>query len=182
MDYYPPKLLNAALVMFGGEKQGGGFYGDTWFYDQTVFPANPWSKCTTPNCATTNVCTNPAPPCQRSGHRLVYYEDATGNKRIFLFGGFRGRDSSQLLNDTWFFQGTSPGAWVRCSSSNGCQSVPLPAPRCCVGLAFDTDTDKIVMYGGAFFPAHNAYGDLWVWDLTGVPGWKCLSPSTCNQP
>ena len=182
MDYYPPELPNPVLVMFGGEKSGGGFWGDTWFYNQTVLPNNPWSKCPDANCLSTTNCTNGPSPCNRSGDRVVYYDDGT-NKRIFLFGGFRGMQSSEMLGDTWFFQGSSPGDWVPCDATNGCETLLTPASRCCVGLAFDTATDQIVMFGGGFYPKPNAYGDVWLWDLSAIPdaGWVCVSPlPTCH--
>lgn len=175
MEYFGPDGLG---VMFGGEQGGGGFYDDTWFYDQAEAAGTRWDQCDPAECPDPADCTTSSTPCDRSGHRVARFV-AGPDHRIIMFGGFRS-GGSELLNDTWSWKGSATG-WVRCTTE--CATGDTPALRCCGGLAFDSQSDKVVLFGGGYRQPGGGfapYGDLWVWDLQGTPGWKCVSP-TCSE-
>lgn len=143
--------FTSEMVMFGG--QSGMSLGDTWFFDrgQAVF----WDQCD-------DVVRCPADkPGPRFGHRMTY--DKARNQ-ILLFGAA----GPTIMND-WFWTG-SPGSWIQCGADNGCTTTP-PLARCCVGLAYDEARQNVVLHGGGFLEAPNAYPDTWTWDP--VNSWRC---------
>ena len=158
--------------MFGGHNSFAPVsqqaLGDTWWY-QNGTPR--WEKCTqNMEClpVRTSGCTDPtqnAPPCVRFGHRSAWFDDGV-TKEFVIFGGGKPLE----LNDVWFFTGgTNTNAnWEKWALVGGTP----PALRCCVGMAYDTFQDKILVYGGGHGATPDAWDDTWSWTPSG--GWVCL--------
>ena len=142
---------NLRVLLFGGDGASGSL-GDTWFFDARLTPA--WSQCPATQCPLGS-------PSARLGHRMVL---DTASHQIVLFGAAK----PSQKNDVWLWQGI-PGSWALCDALLGCPGPSTPAPRCCVGLAFDTAAGVAVMFGGAYDKPPEAYGDTWTWDP--VDGW-----------
>lgn len=106
-------------------------------------------------------------PPARAYTTLVF--DAFNGKTV-VFGGIFG--SSTVYNDTWTWDGVSPG-WTQIPCSGTC-----PQARNQAGLAYDSDRHVIVMFGGQTVDG-TALGDTWQLDLSSST-WTALSPS--NSP
>lgn len=148
----PPPRQWAAVAKAPGQKETtilfGGTdshdLGDTWTYDGV------WHQYL-----------GRSSPSLRSSASMAYDPDA--NVTV-LFGGIEGGIHSE--DDTWVWNGD---AWVS-------QPTPAPAPlgRYGAGLAYDTATGRLVLFGGHRFAAPSL-GDMWQW--TGV-AWVQLTPPT----
>ncbi len=79
------------------------------------------------------------------------YDEA--RRVVVMFGG-ASYDYSSIYNDTWEYDGTS---WSKKTSANGL----APAPRRDHTLAYDTQRQKIVLYGGAGIGPGEWH---WEWD------------------
>jgi methionine-rich copper-binding protein CopC len=117
---------------------GGNFYNDTWTYD---FNSDKWM----------NVTSSYAPPGRRY-HFLAY--DLMAD-RVVTFGGFSNNNN---LGDTWTYDANS-NKWTDMNPS------PAPANRRRYGLAYDSESDRTILFGG--WTTQNAsdtwayhYGDL----------------------
>jgi hypothetical protein len=124
------------VVMFGGAGESG-LLGDTWEWDG----AN-WSERT------------PAiGPRARFSHAMTF--DSTRG-RVVVFGGAFGSFTTQSLNDTWEWDGTT---WIERTPSS---RPPIGASH---AMAYDTARGRAVLFGG-----HGAMGgphnDTWEWDGT----------------
>jgi hypothetical protein len=104
---------------------------------------------------------------------------------MLMFGG--SHTGADVLGDTWLFWG-NPGTWQLCTDTNGCPSIDEPDARCCVGMLYDSQRDRIVIFGGQTTPGPDAYRDMWSWifgdeDDPLTEGWHCISPmTTCDSP
>jgi len=101
-------------------------------------------------------------PSARAAHSMVY--DSKRN-RVILFGGFTDPDSPTGLptfhNDTWVWEN---GNWTEINTPN------RPEPRYYSGIAYDSDRDRVVLYGGVVYTSDNkttqAVYDTWEFDGT----------------
>ena len=97
-------------------------------------------------------------PPARTGASMVY--DAAHNN-IVLFGGtsLTNNVSGPDLNDTWIWNGTT---WA--------QQFPLTSPPArrfdSQGMAYDPNTQTVVMFGGIDVTNTVFFGDTWVWNGT----------------
>lgn len=101
-------------------------------------------------------------PSPRSSHAMVY---DSARERVVLFGGRveaterAGRPS--YLNDTWVWENET---WTRIETAQA------PTPRHVVGIAYDSDRDRVVLYGGNGYAADGktveAFYDMWEFDGT----------------
>jgi N-acetylneuraminic acid mutarotase len=145
------------VVLFGGSDIFTEHpLGDTWAYD---YESNAWTNLQPQTSA---------PP--HHFHDMVYHE---GADRIVLFGGFaRDGDDFFTLGDTWVFDLNS-NTWTELHPSVS------PAPRGYAMLAYESKSEKIVMYGGILeeidWPNEPTMDETWVFDLDRV-SWKQLSP------
>jgi hypothetical protein len=73
--------FDGSVFLFGGYGKIGGFLGDAWVFNGTM-----WAQVT-------------AAPAARQEHAM-----ATLNGSVVLFGGYNG---SGFLNDTWTLKGTT---------------------------------------------------------------------------
>jgi hypothetical protein len=108
------------VVLFGGGTPGEELASDTWEYDGTT-----WTRVAT------------AGPPGRAHFGMAY--DAR-SQRVVIFGGLAraaGR-SYRAANDTWAWDGKT---WQQLSDSG-------PSPRTHIRMAFDRQTNRIVVFGG----------------------------------
>jgi len=141
------------VLLFGGQNQSGGYVNDTW-----RFVGGVWLLLTPPTS-----------PSARSGASMVYDGDAG---YVLLFGG---TDGSQRYNDTWAY---FKGDWFEVNTSLG----PSPPPRSGAGMAFDSATNQVILFGG-----NGSSGDLadtWSFQNTSFPNgtWTPLSPTVSPSP
>lgn len=106
-------------------------------------------------------------PPARAAHTMVY-DSARG--RIVMFGGRQEPASlnapAVYLNDTWAWK---HGNWTRIESEQN------PTPRHFNGMAYDSDRDRILLYGGLEYAADgkNSQNDYETWEFDGVQ-WTLL--------
>ena len=118
------------VVAFGGH--GSADFADTWTWDGTDW-------------------TQRSPAHSPSHHRqLMGMAYDSGSGRVVLFGGAFVPHHVQLLDDTWTWDGTD---WTQKSPAHS------PPPRYWMGMADDTASDRVVLFGGSL-------GDTWTWDGT----------------
>jgi len=128
------------IILFGGFS-GDTIYDKTWTYD---YNTNKWTDM--------NPSTHPSP---RWGHRMAYEEESD---RIILFGGSIGLPPNPVvLNDTWAYDYNS-NTWSNMT--------PTTSPTGVLnhGLAYDTNSDRIILFGGWDEALVNS-GDTWVYDF-----------------
>jgi N-acetylneuraminic acid mutarotase len=109
-------------------------------------------------------------PSGRIGHKMVYDWDSD---KIILFGGFKGKSSDDpYLSDTWAYD-VNEDYWEELSPRSS------PSPRIYHGMAYDMDTDRVVMWGGRPYKEVNDT-TVWIYDYN-TDSWesrKCKnSPS-----
>jgi hypothetical protein len=140
-DTYTGKCL-----LFGGhltaeDGRDLGYENEIWAYD---YAADSWEK----------IPTNTKPPA-RYWTDVAY--DPEGN-RIILFGGSQGGGND--LGDTWVYS-CREAKWTQVSSTVS------PSARSQPSMAYDTQTKKTYMFGGADFVmsgTFNYYNDMWALD------------------
>lgn len=126
----------------------------TWVYD---YFANTWTD-TTPAVS----------PPNRNSHALVY--DAAAD-RVILFGG---GDVFVDYNDTWAYD-YRHNTWTQLNPAT------QPLPRSYGFMAYNSEQDRIVLFGGVDYTGTQIYGDTWVfnyWDQT----WTLLNPQVSPSP
>jgi hypothetical protein len=120
------------VVLFGGF-DGTNRLGDTWTWDGST-----WTREHPP--------TSPSP---RAYFGMVY--DAAMSK-VVLFGGCCDQQS-ELLNDTWTWNGTT---WTQE------QPAVSPSPRADFGMAYHAKTKRVVIFSGEW----GSLTPTWTWDGT----------------
>jgi hypothetical protein len=96
-------------------------------------------------------------PSSRSGASMAF---ASGSQETILFGGYSGG----ALNDTWIYN-SSTSNWTQMSPS------VAPSPRYYHSMVYDSQFDKIVLFGGS-----NGGGETWVYDPK-LNNWTEMNPS-----
>lgn len=96
-------------------------------------------------------------PGGRIAHSMVSLISSAG---VLMFGGRN--PSNQQLNDTWWWNGVT---WTMLASGG-------PPARCCHDMAYDSDRDRVVLFGG--WNGGNL-GDTWEWDGA---AWTQMLPSS----
>jgi hypothetical protein len=139
------------IILFGG----WGAAAETWEYD---YGSNSWSIVSTASV-----------PAARTGHCLAY---DSKSDRIVLFGG--GDTSLVLKNDTWAFdRGNS--TWTRMYPS------VAPPPTYYMGCAYDGQSDRVVMFGGASPNDTTRVNTTWAYDLESN-NWTQKNPPATPTP
>jgi hypothetical protein len=131
--------------------------GETWAYDSE---RNTWE----------NMRPSPAPPAapDRRGTRMAY--DAESD-RIILFGG-RDFTTAVTYRDTWAYDFDS-NTWTEMRPANS------PSARHHFGMAYDSDHDRIIVFGGAL--GGDRRGDTWAYDFNGNT-WTLLDSGLGPSP
>lgn len=157
---------NRVILFGGGRAAGSTVFGDTWVWNG----AN-WTQISPPS----------SPPA-RWAHAMTYDQ---GRQQIVLFGGLTG--TTKAFNDTWEFDG-SANTWRQITVS------PTPPQRWDHGLTYDSNRNKIVLFGGMYYAgAFQWRSDTWHYEgsqatakrpvvlLPGFPG-SILHGSVKNDP
>lgn len=121
-----------------------GFLNDIWSYD---YDTNSWNEFQSST-------TGPS-----FGFGAAYNLDLD----LFVaFGGPKGIDESDLISQTWVFNITSEaertGYWANAYSQNN------PPPRTRICLAYDIESNRTILYGGALSMFGEALGDTWAYE------------------
>lgn len=144
-DYHPALRSSHAMaydptrqrvVLFGGQNDGGGVFGDVWEWDGATW--------TNPALLGTPGIDFPSP---RYGHTMVY--DPVRAK-VVLFGGSDA--TGHPMSDTWEWDGTS---WARHGALVLDGDTSTPPPNVNHLMAFDTTRGEAIVYGG------NAGAGMW---------------------
>lgn len=143
------------IVSFGGYKAENDLNGDeTWIFD---YNTGKWTKAT-PSTK----------PHMRQAHRMVYDSESDV---IVLFGGrcFDYLDSGEIevFNDTWIFD-TNTKIWTQQDP------VIAPAGRTDFGFAYDSESDRCILFGGV---SSDQRSDTWAYDVN-TDSWENMDPST----
>lgn len=125
-------------LMFGGTTDGSSGRNDTWAWDGKA-----WQQLSPPS----------QPPA-RAFHAMTY--DAA-RRNVVLFGGISDGGKT-LLGDTWLWDGNT---W------RAVESTPRPPARSKHAMAFDSERNRVVLYGG------EGHKDTWEWD---GDHWADVSP------
>lgn len=146
------------IVLFGGLSGLGGtptVFADTWAYDAN---AGEWTELTPVS----------GPP-GRTTHAMAYDADSD---RIVLFGGVGVSEGSfSELGDTWAYD-WNDNTWTDMNPA------PAPSPRLGHRMAYDAESDLIILLGGhvGSGPSASFLRDLWVYDLD-ANTWEDVTPS-----
>ncbi len=124
------------VILFGGFN-GAKMSGETWVYD---YATNTWTNKTMAN----------SPP-GRCGYGLIY--DA-GRDKCIIFGGIG--DNSKYFNDTWEYD-YNTNTWTELKPEVS------PSPRCKGGIAYDSESDQIVWFGG-YGPNKVLLAETWTYN------------------
>lgn len=124
--------------------------------------AYPWSA---PQGGPSTQTTTGSPPPLMLGHKMVY--DSVGSQ-IILFGGSLQSKGLTLYGDTWSLK-VNEASWTKLTIYGS------PTPRFDPGFAYDSDTRKIVLFGG--YTASGRVKDTWVYDVA-ANSWSSVSPPT----
>lgn len=107
-------------------------------------------------------------PFVRLSHTAIY---DSGGDRLIIFGGYNGRE---FFNDVWALDVStlSNTSWAKLNPTG-----PWPAPRAQHTAIYDSQNDRMVVFGGHSF--HYNFDDVWALDLTtpGAEAWTQLFPS-----
>jgi N-acetylneuraminic acid mutarotase len=144
--------VSGKVILFGGVvKELGTQLNDTWAYDPV---AKTWKDL------------KPAgdKPSTRGSFGMVY--DAA-NKMIILFGGWS-NDTSAHLNDTWAYD-PAKNTWAKLNPTGD-----VPTSRGNFGMAYDTDEQAVVLFGGTDSTAY--FNDTYVFDYS-ANTWTAVVPT-----
>jgi N-acetylneuraminic acid mutarotase len=127
------------IIFFGGFRAGQDV-NKTWAYD---FNTNTWTRMS-------------SKPKPRSQGGMVYDSESD---RIILFGGWLDEGMSASLDekygDTWAYD-FNTDSWERMEPN------PSPPPRCCFQMAYDSESDRVIIWGGWGKGEHDKH--VWAYD------------------
>jgi N-acetylneuraminic acid mutarotase len=93
--------------------------------------------------------------------------------RTILFGGVNPLDGS-LLNDTWDYD-YHRNRWANLHPRHA------PVPRMAHYMAFESRTNRLVMFGGFLAPYEQATNDTWIYDVA-TNRWSQVVPKESPGP
>jgi len=142
------------MILFGGRDDARGsdanVLTDTWAYDPA---ANAWTELT-PSGTVPVV----------AGCRAAS-DPSTG--LMVMFGG---GDYNGPLNDTWAYDPTG-NTWTELDPKG-----TLPKPRYGSGMAYDSSSQQVIMFGGSVLDGSKYFDDTWAYDPV-ANTWTDLDPS-----
>jgi N-acetylneuraminic acid mutarotase len=135
------------FILFGGDD--GTTLRDTWSYTPGT---NVWTMMS-PSIA----------PSARMAHKMVYDSESD---IVILFGGSV-RGATTFYSDTWAYD-YNTDTWENITHATH------PSERGASSLAYDSESDRIVLFGGS--TQSSAYNDTWLFDYN-TETWIEQSPS-----
>ncbi len=138
------------VILFGGDAGQGVFLpsNETWAYDSN---GNTWTRMS-PDIA----------PTGRLKHAMAY---DVQSDRIVMFGGDSAGGFGGELNDTWAYD-YNTDTWTQMNPTVS------PSARDNHGMAYDSESDRIVLLGGL----PEGGGETWIYDFVGNT-WTKMEPS-----
>lgn len=130
------------VILFGGEADPAGntHHGDTWAYD---YDTDTWTELT------------PKRSPSARGYMVMVYDPV--GERLILFGGASGQHAAEdVFGDTWAFD-------PRASTWTNLRPDIAPSPRAWYSMAFDAETETIVMFSGGE-TRDTDLDDVWLFD------------------
>ncbi len=141
------------VIIYGGWNEPLPYeLGDTWSYDYN-----------------TNTFVNMSPasaPPVREVSAMAYDSQSD---RIIMFGGLEDYETSLMRNDTWAYD-YNTNTWTDMSPANA------PSPRNAFGMVYDSESDRIILFGG--LPHSN---ETWAYDFE-TNTWTQMSPANAPSP
>jgi len=135
------------VILFGGlsgsSDRAESWPSGAWAYD---FNSNAWARLAAP-----------VEPATRFGHAVAYDTQA---ERVILFGGNTGGSTT---SHTWAYD-FRVNRWADLSSMGS------PLERAGHALVYDTESHRIVLFGGSPSPAEGLLSDTWSYD-SGTNSW-----------
>lgn len=140
------------IILFGGYVSGYGGSDETWAYD---FNSNTWTSM------------SPATrPPALSSHNMAYDSESD---RVILFGGLD--KDRERRDETWAYD-FNTNTWSKMTPTTG------PSPRAVHGMAYDSESDRIILFGGYT----GEYDDeTWAYDFNNNT-WTSMNPLTKPSP
>ena len=145
------------IIMFGGQSgnmnRETSFNNETWAYD---VKSNKWTQMKPDNA-----------PSKRAGDSLAY--DAESD-RVILFGGLA-YDKNRLnwgLTDTWAYD-YNTNTWKEMAKG--------PANHLGARLAYDAESDRVILFGGISMVDIIYVNDTWAYDFN-TNTWTEMKPKT----
>ena len=153
-----PRYLHAAvydpvrdrMVVFGGYAQNYDLVNDVWVLSLTGNPA--WTKLEP----------HGTPPSGRHQHTAIY--DPVRD-RVVVFGGYQRWGA---LNDTWALSLSGTPTWTQLAPAGS-----LPTPRFAHSAIYDSEHDRMIVFGGYGSARLN---DVWALIFSDSLAWTQLSP------
>jgi len=141
------------IILFGGIApiKYRGASGDTWAYD---FDANTW--------------TNMSPSLSPAPRELPTMTYDSQSDRIILFGGYD-EWSGKTYNETWAYD-FNTNTWTNMSPLNS------PPARYHPGIAYDSRSDRVIMFSGDDEGGSSIYYDTWAYDYNNNT-WTNMTPA-----
>ncbi len=139
--------INDKVILFGG-LDGMIYSNETWAYDLNT---NTWTNMT-PSTK----------PSARVFSSMVY--DSI-NDKIILFGG---SESGTPNDETWVYD-LDTNTWTNMAPS------PKPSPRSSHSMAYDSNNNKVILFGGIYESDVN--DETWAYNLD-TNTWTNMTPST----
>ncbi|MCX5977083.1 MAG: hypothetical protein NTV33_09730 [Coprothermobacterota bacterium] len=130
------------VILFGGSNTSGSGLNDTWAYDPA---GNTWTNRSPSN----------SPPA-RSAYAMAF--DSQSGK-VILYGGVN-INGTGYLNDTWAYDCAS-NTWTNRNPANP------PPMRYIHAMAYDSQSGKVILFGGNGPTASTFYNDTWAYDYAG---------------
>ncbi|MFX0075813.1 MAG: Kelch repeat-containing protein [Candidatus Hermodarchaeota archaeon] len=140
------------VVIFGGWNATTTPYSSTWIFD---YNSDKYTE------------KKPSPAPIRRAEAGVVYDSQ--RDMIVIFGGRESFTDTGDFNDSWTYD---------CNTDTWTELFPViaPSPRRAVGMAYDSESDRIILFGGqSGVSVEVFFNETWV----GIPGsntWQKMSP------
>lgn len=142
------------IILFGGTLIGA-LSNETWTYD---FNTNTWI----------NMKPMPPIPSTRSRHAMAYDSESD---RVILFGGWVEVNYKQSNNnETWAYD-FDTNIWTNMTPGQ----TTHPSARQTHAMAYDSHSDRVILFGGETGSGVILFGDTWAYDFNSNT-WTNLSP------
>ena len=140
------------VILFGGstgdETDPANYSDETWAFD---IMAQTWTEMKPPEA-----------PSPRGSPAMAYDSESD---RIILFGGTRTRNSTS--RDTWAYD-YNTNTWTKMKAQG-------PAKSLGPAMAYDAESDRVILFGGFDFDSYKMYQDTWVYDFN-TDSWAEMKP------
>ncbi|MHA1591085.1 MAG: Kelch repeat-containing protein, partial [Candidatus Heimdallarchaeaceae archaeon] len=150
--------VNDRIIMYGGQTEANyvSYKTDTWAYDLNN---NTWTRMSPESV-----------PYQKISSKMAYDSES---EKIINFGGTHAEDYSS--NQTWIYDYLED-SWTNANPAN------TPRLRNTHAMAYDSESDIVIMFGGGLGKDYNPYGgqtgynDTWAYDYN-TNTWTNVTPA-----